>query len=363
MALTADLPSVITYIDRVSEISDLAVLVKHLAMVAACAAVLDWVVALRPPRRDVIRQVQAAAASVTVTLTVLWLMMSRAETTQFTEAEHGWVAAVYLWVFYAWLAATMSVAAWLFWQTRNSRHAELLRPGMRASVAMLALGTGTAVLFAVTQAAALAIRTARLDSPPAGRALLDATAVLEDIAIVVIVSGACLPALATGWQALAELHELRRLRPLWAALTEAAPAVKVELGARTIRHVHVRLIRRVVEIRDAARHLAPYVPEQVVTATREELAASGLSDGDLDVATEACWLRIAAEAASSGCSRIPGTWHVLPGGGTLAEETTWQRRLASAWSWELVKQIAAVNAITEPSPAGTADGHGSRTAA
>lgn len=344
VALTADLPPVIRLIDRASGVSDLSVLVKHLAMVAAGAAVLDWVMALRPPGRAVIRPVQAAAVAVTATLIVLWLVMPRPETTQFTEVEHGWLAAAYLWVFYAWLAATLAVAAWLFWQVRGTDHPELYRPGMRASVTMLAAGSAAGVVFAVAQAAVLGVRTARLVSPGTGSTLLDGTAIIEDIAIVVTVTGACLPAFATGWQSLTGLRRLRRLRPLWCALTSAAPAVKAEpfhgLAARTVRYGHVRLIRRVVEIRDAARHLAPYVPEQQIAAARARLAAAGVADGDLDAAAEACWLRMAVSAASSDGSPVPGTWHVLPGGRTLGEETTWQLRLADAWSSDVVKTAA-----------------------
>ena len=49
VAMTLDLPAVTTGINQAAGINDIAVLIKHLAVLASCTAVLDWVTSLNNP--------------------------------------------------------------------------------------------------------------------------------------------------------------------------------------------------------------------------------------------------------------------------------------------------------------------------
>ena len=142
IALTADLPAVITATDRLAHITDLAILIKHLAVIAACTAVLDWVTALTRPIASgrYLGARHAVATAAAVVLIVLFAVMPRQETTQFTTTEHGLAEAVYLLVFYAYLGAVMAFAAILFRSARQAARSVLGRPGLRPGLLMLAAG-------------------------------------------------------------------------------------------------------------------------------------------------------------------------------------------------------------------------------
>lgn len=196
VALTVDLPPVVTAIDQAAGIADLAVLVKYLAVVGACTAVLDWVTALNDPtagrRYPGVRH--AVAVAVAITLGVLFTVMPRPETTRFTDVETGGIAAAYLWVFYCYLGTALGAAAALFWRARRSQPAGTTRPGLRPGLLLLAAGSAAAVAYAACQAVLLTFRTAH--PLPAGTtsALLSIAAALEDLSIILVLAGTVLPA-------------------------------------------------------------------------------------------------------------------------------------------------------------------------
>jgi hypothetical protein len=350
VALTVDLPPVITAIDQAAGIADLAVLVKYLSVVGACTAVLDWVTALTSPtashRYPGLRH--AIAVAVALTLGVLFVIMPRPETTRYTDVETGWIAAAYLWVFYCYLGISLGAAAALFWRARHSQQSGITRPGLRSGLLLLAAGSAAAVAYAVCQAVLLAFRTAH--PLPAGitNALLTIAAALEDLSIVLVLAGTVLPAAAVAWQTLRALYTLAVLRPLWQDLVAVTPQVAAGPLAnggtitRTLGHTNLRLIRRVTEIRDSTLQLSRYVADGTVTAARRILADQGWTGTRLEAATEACWLRLAARAVRQGSSPIPDAAHVFPGGVDLAEECTWLCQVAAAYRSPAVIAAATV---------------------
>jgi hypothetical protein len=364
--MTLDLPAVTTSINQATGINDIAVLIKHLAVLASCTAVLDWVTSLNNPdeTRGYLGRRHAAAGAVAITLIALFCVMPRQEmtATQFTETATGAAAIAYLWVFYAWLAGSMVMAVALFQVARRSTPAAQRGPAVGAGLLLLSIGCAVAAVYAACQMTALALRPPRpLGAVTTGH-WQEASAGLENLAIVLVLAGTVLPAAVAGWQSVRELTALRALQPMWHDLTAATPGVAMGPVAasspleRTVRHVHIRLIRRVTEIRDSALQLTGYVPGPVIATARTQLAAHGQLDGSrLDTATEACWLRLAVSTAAAGAPPPDGQRHPLPGGTSLAEETTWLRQVAAAYASPAVRNIAIqlAGACAVPAQAGS----------
>lgn len=359
IALTLDLRAVTASIEQLTGITDISVLIKHLAVLASCTAVLDWVTSLSNPAatRGYLGRRHAAAAAVAVTLIVLFCFMPRQgiSATQFTETATGPVAVAYLWVFYTWLAVSMVMAVALFQVARLSTPPAQRGPAVGAGLLLLSIGCAVAAVYAACQMAALALRPPQ----PLGAATTshwqEVSTGLENLAILLVLAGTVLPAAAGGWQSARELTALRALRPMWRDLTAATPGVAMgpvaassPLG-RTVRHGHLRLIRRATEIRDSALQLTSYVPGPVIATARAQLADRGLHGPQLGTATEACWLRLAASAAAAGGPPPDGQRHTLPGGASLAEETARLRQIAAAYASPAVRAVAAQ--LTRPGTA------------
>ena len=135
-----------------------------------------------------------------------------------------------------------------------------------------------------------------------------------------------------------DYRALRALRPLWSAVTAAAPHIVLGpppdcwgdllvMGAK----VRMRLRRRIVEIRDAALLLRSHVSDASAAAARTALAAAGLAGEELDAAAEAAWLRAACAARRAGYPPAhPAPVRPLRGSDDLTGEARWLRLVAAA---------------------------------
>lgn len=371
VALTTDLPPVITWIDRTAGATDLAVLVKHLAMVVACTAVLDWVTSLSQPAAAPVRYLglrHASGGLVVIALVVLWTVMPRHETTSFTETEHGALAGAYLGLFYVYLGAALGTAAGLFWRARrqagmNGDVGGAGRRGLGPALLLLMTGSAVAAAYAACQFAVLAARAISPLPQASSDRVQTVAQLLENASIVLVLTGATLPAIAAGAQYASELASLRALRPLWHDLVAATPGVTAgPIPARPgftriWRHVHIRLIRRVGEIRDSSLRLSTVIGDGTVATARDRLAGCGLGGAALDAATEACWLRLAASAAACGSPPPANGKHLLPGGASLDDETALLRKIAAAYAspavHDVVAQLTVLVSAGEEQPAFT----------
>jgi hypothetical protein len=340
VALTLDLPTIVTVIDRSSGIADLATLGKHLSGIAASAAVLDWVAALASvssaPR---LRVHHAVAAAAMIAMTSLFALMPRPEAANFTATVSGGLPAVYLQVFYAYLGVAMAVATVLFWRTSRLSP----RGSVRWGFWLLATGTTGGACYAAYQTCYLLLRvTAVLSAAQVGSAIRDGTD-LEYAAIAFILAGLSVPAFGVAASNAHDLLALRALRGLWRDLIHVVPRVTAGTWkhpvAGSVRDPRIRLIRRTAEIRDAALALRCYVSPAAVDTARDQLSRRGLAGTALSAATEACWLELAIHAAHA-CTPATETAHVMPGGQTLPEEVRWLRQIAAA------RRSAHVRAVT-----------------
>ncbi len=342
-AMTVDLPAVITWVDQAAGVTDLATLIKHLAGIIACTAILDWVIALNrhgPGRRSFGRWHAAAAATMMVMI-LLFVLVPRRESAEFTDTQTGGAATAYLVVFHAYLGAAMVAAARLFWRASRGT-----RPGaLRWGLWLLACGTTAGAAYAACQVVLVIIRFAGLLGRGAAGSALTASASLENLAIALILIGTSVPAVGVAGRMIAEYRSLRALRPLRDSLVTAAPEIAAGpwppggTHVRALREPHLRLIWRTAEIRDSSLVLRRYAGDDAVDRAHVLLAARGLGGQRLEAAAEACWLELAMHAKRDGEQAAHPSLHALPGGSDLAGEVAWLRLVASA------RRSAAVRAV------------------
>jgi hypothetical protein len=368
LALTIQLPAASAWLDARARVTDLSALVAHLAIIAACAALLEWTTALTPAAhrpaaaRIPLRRLLAGAAI--LVLALAFPAIPRREAADFGAAMAGNPAGTaWLLGFEACIAAAMTAAAGLF-----ARAARLARPGLLAwGLRLLTAGTVLAGLYAAARSGALV--AGLLAGGASIRRAVEDTAWLGYAALAAILAGITLPALTVGARTVSDYRALHALRPMWAQLTAAAP--QVILGAPPSRRDDVlsagaalrpRLARRTVEIRDAALLLRAHISDADASRARQILAGTGLSGGSLEAAAEAAWLRAAIAARQAGLpALVPPPARTLTGGTDITGEARWLRQVSAAWKDPAVAAAAAAispppqPAASDPAPGPPAD--------
>ncbi|UGY91962.1 DUF6545 domain-containing protein [Streptomyces gobiensis] len=147
--------------------------------------------------------------------------------------------------------------------------------------------------------------------------------------------------IGAAWRGAQHWLYLRWLRPLWADLTTAVPAVVLHEELRR-GEPRMRLHRRVVEIRDAILALQPYV------CAERRVQAEAVGAGQRVVA-DACWVEAARRAKLAGCAPVDvvarrgganSATQVADGGlEGLDAEVRWLRRLDAARRGEVVRRF------------------------
>ncbi|MFE9554989.1 MAB_1171c family putative transporter [Streptomyces sp. NPDC006703] len=146
------------------------------------------------------------------------------------------------------------------------------------------------------------------------------------------------PALTTAHRSLRAWRRFRRLRPLWEALSNAAPSIVLETAARpwrsrySLQALEFRLYRRVIEIRDGQLALRAYAGPEAGRRAREHARTAGLDGADLRAAVEAALLATAIQAKETGRPPTLAPPHgEMPGTAGLADETDWLIKVAVAF--------------------------------
>lgn len=235
----------------------------------------------------------------------------------------------------AYLGAVLITTAVLFWTISRDAPSGLPRLGLRAIAAGSALVAGYA---AVKTGLIVAHGTGRSVDFPAIEPIAQKAQV---VGILIAVAGAAVP---TGRQAravVAAYRSLVALRPLWTAMRDAFPEVilfsprraMIELAG--VDDVHLRLYRRVIEIRDGMLALRAYLPVDVPPATDP---ATG------EAAAIALALRRRTEGPPPG--EPEGAW--APVGPEMADEVAWLSRVSRAY--RRVRSSGRLSPVAAPTP-------------
>jgi hypothetical protein len=234
-----------------------------------------------------------------------------------------------------YLGAVLVTAAVLFADVARQAPAGLPRLGLRATAAgtvLVALYAAMKTGLIVAHGAGVAVDFARIE--PTAHAV-------QTAGVFVGVAGLLVPATRRARAAVEAYRSLLVLRPLWTAMRDAFPQVILFSPRRAliemagIDDVHLRLYRRVIEIRDGMLALRPFHP-----GTYPPNADPAVAEA------EAIALALRRRAEGVEPTDQPGSW--APVGPEMADEVAWLSRVSAAY------RRVSPDAVRTPRPSGSA---------
>ncbi|MDY7088091.1 MAG: MAB_1171c family putative transporter [Actinomycetota bacterium] len=238
-----------------------------------------------------------------------------------------------------YIGVALAAAARFFWTIA----AEIPVRWSRAALRSLAAGAGLLALDAFFRAgvmvllgADVAVDLAALD-PPAQ--------IVQAASALLMVAGGAATAFPRARAAVAAYRSLVALRPLWTAMRDTFPEIILFSPRRAIVElagaddVHLRLYRRVIEIRDG------------MLALRGHLPGDDVGDGpEAEAARIAGALRRRAEGAEP--TDRPGGWAEV--GPEMADEVAWLSAVSRAYRKLRKKPVSRPPCAPTPRPSGSA---------
>ncbi|WDZ86175.1 MAB_1171c family putative transporter [Micromonospora cathayae] len=296
LTFTVSTPAVWVLADRVTGIDNVAALIAHLCVVGfstTLQVLLLWWTNPAETARPRSRNRLVTFGAVAVVLTVLFVGIGPTDThdTDFVVAyAHRPQLAGYLLMYLVAFSAGLIDIIRICWP-----YARLVGPGwLRRGLRTTAVGAMIGLVY--TAARVLDVLTAVGWNPPRWEGIVPIAASTGALLVIV---GLTLPALGPKLDTTAgtahRIRLLHQLRPLWAALCAAVPAVRLTHDRRWWRPAD-RLHRRVIEIYDARLVLRPYLSEAVGDQARRRAEEHGLGGDDLAAVVEAAKLRAALAA-------------------------------------------------------------------
>ena len=141
------------------------------------------------------------------------------------------------------------------------------------------------------------------------------------------------------WRWAERYRACRQLYPLWRDLCRAFPDLALVsppsavADALALRDVDLRLVRRMVEIRDGRLALRAYLPAGTVAGVRSACEAAGLTPVATQATVEAASLAVALRQRSQGeVAQAPDLLPATPGGTDLDQEVAYLVRVAQAYT-------------------------------
>ncbi|MYW03336.1 MAB_1171c family putative transporter [Streptomyces sp. SID3343] len=305
LCLTIRLDPVSDWISERTGMPNLAVLLKHSLAVVVTGAWLEWALLLRAtdePAHRLLRVTSVLRWTTLAGLLVTYLRVPDSANAEFFAGQgHDPAAARHELVFTLYLAVTGLLAARVFWHKSRLARDPAVVWGTRllATAFVLTPGYGLGRLVALTayatgHTAPGAFNTTRLSWP------------FGAVSVLLIVAGVSIPGFVTLSRTWIARRRLRRLRTLWTLVVPAIPdtVLPTPPDARTdplgLGTTHLRLVRRVVEIRDGMLALRRYADPDLCERLRADLEGRGLTDPDLELATVAAWTILTADALHNG---------------------------------------------------------------
>ena len=333
-------------IDAAAGMPNLARLLGHAVVLVACWCVQVYFVHLalppRPARAASLRGGLALLAAMVLLAASFGLAHIREEdAVDFTGhfAARPFVLEYRL-VFLAYLATSMLVLIRLAHQ-----YAPIVRdrPSLFLGLHLLGLAGWGALAYVLHEGAWAASQRLGLSYPAPEPELTKE--ILMAVSLGLLLVGATLPAWGPrvgvpSWWRWAERHvACRRLYPFWRDLCRAFPELALVApgsavaDALAVRDVDLRLVRRVVEIRDCRLALRAYLPAGTVAGVRSACEAAGLTPLATQATIEAASLAAALRPYSCGAvANLPDPLPETPGASDLDHEVAYLLRVAHAYT-------------------------------
>ncbi|MEU9419621.1 MAB_1171c family putative transporter [Streptomyces sp. NPDC048272] len=327
-------PWIATFLENVTGIGDITLLIKHLAGVAAASFLLDYVHAIhKRPGQERSARLRLFATGVSMAvLTALFVVVLPHDYAGAygIDAHYGHPGVrLYLGVFYAVYAVASAQATLLFWTSRRTVPSGLLRAG----VTCLGAATANGILYTVYRIYFVLRHgdSTLLDAEGNPVPLTDPICeLLPAVSVVLLVLGVSVPPTHSLVRYMRDQYALWRLHPLWSDLVTTVPHVVLgtltsrvrdlfTLGDRSLDVAH-----RVFAIRDAALALRDDTP------TADVQDAGKFED---PARTEARWMRLAVEHRAAGlpAPALPAVLDRTTGGRTPQEEVSWMLKVAAVY--------------------------------
>ena len=355
LAVAQTLQVLVVYqtVDRALGAPGSAANTKHVLALASAACVRALVGQLAGERLGPVRRLglPAGALLLMVAPYLLWPPLLLPDGLSGRAEFYGPALGVALpWVaFLSYLSWALGSAAVLCW--RHRRYAA--SPALRRGLTMITLGTsagfGFIALKVVLQVVWSVGDGSWLTGFDAG-----ADAVILGTSVTLCTLGANSEALAdrtaAGVAMLQTAQSLRRLRPLWLQVFTAVPSIVLLpergwLAGLDPRSARLRLVRRVIEIRDGLMYLEPYLSSDARAGALRAAAAQGHIGVQAAATAEAGLLLAATRAKAAGASTGSDVRSAPPGAAGLAGEATWlelvSRELARASSQQVADTVIA----------------------
>ncbi|MFF5296456.1 MAB_1171c family putative transporter [Paractinoplanes globisporus] len=271
----------------------------------------------------------ALTVAVVVTLVTLDLTTGGIDPSPARLSGHLTPPMVAYWVVLeGFLGAILVSSVMLFWSVARDAPAGLPRLGLRT----IAVGTAMIVVYAAVKTILIVLRGAGV--PIDFETVAGPGRALQGAGTLLAVAGALVPAGRKARSVFAAYRSLLALRPLWTAMRDAFPEVILFTPRRAVFElsgvddVHLRLYRRVIEIRDGMLALRPYL--------------QGISPGTPEA--EAAAIAEALRRHAEGIAPSAETAGFAPVGPEMADEVAWLSRVSRAY------HRRAVTPETAPTP-------------
>jgi hypothetical protein len=330
----AALPAVGAWLERFTASAEI---LPHLLAVACVFFLLRFIslitdrYATRPRAATYQMIVTGAVGVALVVLDVLSPGGVRSAGSQLLTTDVPAATVAYWVVLDTYLGGILAAASALFW--RMGRTAPRERRALRVGLRLIVAGLLLTLLFAVQRIVFVLAHALGAGVPAI--AMGPVFEVLRAVGAILALGGGLVPAVGWARATLGAYRSLRALRPLWQAMRAAFPDVILFPPRRALLErfgvvdVHLRLYRRVIEIRDGLLALREHLPADATHAAAGYLDEHGSAYPQRAALAEACGIALALHLRRSGW-RAPGgaggRWAEV--GADLADEVGWMRQVS-----------------------------------
>ncbi|MFV2117042.1 MAB_1171c family putative transporter [Streptomyces sp. Act-28] len=327
-------------VDGMAGIEDLATLLKHLLGVLSAITALRFVGIVTGADARNRRAPHTRLMMACVILLTMCLLFALPDTIIHDSPEQlltgpvpSWGTIAYWVALELYIGLALASVAVLLWRAGRRSTQHFLRWGLLC----ISVGAALDLLYAIYKIGLLTILLSG-GAVPVGPAS-KAADTLQAIAILLMTIGSVIPAADVVWRAQLRYVTLRRLAPLWRTLQRQFPHVVLDhsnAGALAdllgLRQSHLRLYRRVIEIRDGMLLLQPHISQELYDSAHQHVVRSGVSGKDLVEATAiACCLRCVLLAGNRYATPDTALRLTMPGRDELSQEAKFLALISRAF--------------------------------